>query len=52
MATDYKIRILEMQNYNMILPEKLQKYLNFHQVKLVNMNILKVKKYYALIEVK
>ena len=52
MTTDYKIRRLEMQHYNMILTEKLQKYLHFHQVKWVNMNILKVKKYYALIEVK
>ena len=35
---------LEMKNYNMILPEKMQKYQLYHQVKLINMNILQVKK--------
>ena len=41
---------LEMKNYNMILTEKHQKY-QHHQVKLVNMNILQVKKHYILIKV-
>ena len=36
----------------MILKEKQQKYQNYHQVNLVNMNILQVKKYYPLIEEK
>ena len=35
---------LEMKNYNMILAEKMQKYQLYHQVKLINMNILQVKK--------
>ena len=29
-----------------------QKYLDYHQVKLVNMNILQVKKYYLIIKIK
>ena len=29
-----------------------QKYLDYHQVKLVNMNILQVKKYYFIIKIK
>ena len=37
---------LEMKNYNIILTEKEQKY----QVKLINMNILEVKKYYPQIK--
>ena len=32
----------------MILTEKQQKYQLYHQVKLVNMNILQVKKYFFL----
>ena len=43
---------LEMKNYNMILPEKQEKYQHYHQVKLINMNILQVKKNYLLIKVK
>ena len=34
------------ENYNMTLIEKLRKYLLYHQVNLINMNILLVKKYY------
>ena len=34
----------------MILPEKQQKYQHYHQVKLINMNILQLKKYYPLIK--
>ena len=36
---------LEMKNYNKILTKNQQKYLHYHQVKLINMNILQVKKY-------
>ena len=36
---------------NMILIEKQKKYQNYHQVKLINMSFLQVKKYYHLIEV-
>ena len=43
---------LEMKNYNMILIERLQKYQLYHQVKLISMNILLVKKYYHLINSK
>ena len=37
---------LKMKNYNMTLIEKLQKYQRHHQVNLINMNTLLVKKYY------
>ena len=47
MATDDKIK---MKNDNMILTEKLQKYQFYHQVKLISMNNLQVKKYYLLIK--
>ena len=33
------------EKYKMILIEKLQKYQPYHQAKLINMNILQVKKY-------
>ena len=42
---------LEMKNYNMILTEKQQKHQHNRLVKLINMNILLVKKYYLLIKV-
>ena len=42
--------ILVMENYNMILTKKHQKYQYYHLEKLVNMNILQVKKYYLLIK--
>ena len=35
---------LKMKNYNEISTEKQQKYQNYHQVKLINMNILQDKK--------
>ena len=38
---------LYMRNYNMILTEKQQKYQHYRLEKLVNMNILQVKKYYS-----
>ena len=36
---------LKMKNYNMMLIERLQKYLLYHQANLINMNILLVKEY-------
>ena len=42
---------LKMKNYNLILTEKQGKYRHNHQVKLINMNILQLKKYYVLIKV-
>ena len=33
---------LNMKKYNMILIEKQQKYQHYHQVKLINMNILQM----------
>ena len=36
---------LEMKNYNIISTEKPLKYQLYHQTKLINMNILLVKKY-------
>ena len=36
---------LEMKNYSTKLTEKQQKYQHYHQVKLININILQVKKY-------
>ena len=39
-----------MKHYNMILIEKLQKFLPYHKAKLISMNILQVKKYYLLIK--
>ena len=41
---------LEMKNYNMILTEKLPKYQRYYWAKLINMNILLVKKYCHLIK--
>ena len=41
---------LEMKNRNTILAEKQQKYQHYHLEKLKNMNILKVNKYYLIIE--
>ena len=36
---------LEVENYHMILGEKQLKFQHYHQVKLINMNNLQVKKY-------
>ena len=49
MAIDDQI---EDKNYNLILTEKVQKYQPYHQVKLITMSILLVKKYYHLIKEK
>ena len=42
---------LRMKNYNIILTEKQQKHQRYRQVKLINVNILQVKKIYHLIKV-
>ena len=42
---------LGMKNYNTVLAEKQQKYEHYHQVKLMNMNILQANKSYHLIKV-
>ena len=47
MTTNDKIR---MKNDNMILTEKLQIYQHYNPKKLININILQVKKYYLIIE--
>ena len=39
-----------MENYNMILTEKQQKQQHYHPEKLINMNILHVKRYYLLMK--
>ena len=41
---------LEMKNYNMILTQKRQKYQDYNLEKVINMNILQVKKYCLLIK--
>ena len=41
---------LKIKNYNKVLTEKQQKYLHYYQIKLINMNILQVKKFYHLIK--
>ena len=41
---------LEIKSYNTILTDKQQKYQRYHQVKLINMNILQVKKYLIKVE--
>ena len=41
---------LKTKNYNMILPGKQRKYQPNHQVKLINISILHVRKYYHLIK--
>ena len=47
MIIDDKIRD---ENYNTVLTKKQLKYQPYHQEKLINMNILLVKKYYHLIK--
>ena len=42
---------LEMKNCNVILTGKPQKYQHYHLEKLININILQVKKCYLLIKV-
>ena len=41
---------LQMKNYNIILTKKQQKHQPYHLEKLININILQVKKYYHLIK--
>ena len=41
---------LMIKNYNKVLTEKQQKNLHYYQIKLINMNILQVKKFYHLIK--
>ena len=40
---------LEIKNFNIILQEKQQKYQTYHLEKLINMNMLQVKKYCLLV---
>ena len=47
MTSDQKLKI-KMQNT--ILVEKQQKYLPYHQAKLINMNILQANKYYLQVK--
>ena len=42
---------LGLKNYNMILTEKQQKYQYYHQIKLIKMNILQMKKFQLMIKV-
>ena len=42
---------LNMKNYNAQLTKKQQKYQDYYQVKLRNMNILQVKRYWHLIKI-
>ena len=42
---------LKVKKYNTVITEKQQKYKYYHQIKLINMNILQVKKYFLLIKV-
>ena len=42
---------LKIKKCNTILTEKQKKYEHYHQVELININILQVKKYYHLIKV-
>ena len=42
---------LEMKNYNKSLTDKKQKHQHCCQVKLINMNVMQVKKYHHLIKV-
>ena len=39
-----------MENYNIVLTEKQQKYQHYHLGKFMYMNIFQVKKYYLLIK--
>ena len=47
MTVDNKI---SFKGYNTILTEKLEKYQHYYLEKLINMNILQVKKYYFTIK--
>ena len=41
---------LEMKNYNKILKQKQPKYQHYHQIKIIDVSFLQVKKYYYLIK--
>ena len=41
---------LEMKSHNMIILKKQQKYLHYHQIKLINMNIILVKKIFPFLQ--
>ena len=41
---------IEMKKAIIILTEKHHKYQSYHQIKIINMNILQVKKYYLVIK--
>ena len=41
-----------MENYNMILIKKQQKYQHYNVEKLININVLQVQKYYLPVEAK
>ena len=43
--------VIKEEKYNTILTKKQQKYQHYHQVNLINMNILQVKKYHPLVKV-
>ena len=47
MAIDDKIKL---QKYNMTLIERHQKYQHYHQIKVINMNILEVNRFCFLIK--
>ena len=49
MIIDDKIR---EKNHNAVIIKKQQNHQHYHQVKLINIDILQVKKYYLLINVK
>ena len=43
--------MIREKNYDMILTEKLHKYCHYNPKKMININVLKAKKYYLLIKV-
>ena len=43
---------LQMKENNTILIDKQQKYQNYHQTKLILINVLQVNKYYLLVQFK
>ena len=49
MIIDDKIRD---KNHNTVIIKKKQNHQHYHQVKLINIDILQVKKYYLLVNVK
>ena len=41
---------LDMKNYNMILTDKQKKFQHYYQIKLININVSHMNKYYLLIK--